>query len=218
MKIIISLLFTIFVSMVSFGQQFDVRNTRWGMTMEDVVNSEGSSPIRKGTDATKKMSIEYETTIENRKVLITYYFENNRLSEVDYRYYWGDWQNINGTQIIATRIFSLSSLFYSLRDKNFIPYLNWHAWANQHTPTGVAFDNCQQYKESFDYNNENVQMLDNCCSKFYYDKNFVSIYINYENGRTFAEVKLPTVNYYDGLDKEVLGWVTFMPKGRKSDF
>lgn len=195
----------------------DVRNARWGMTMEEVIKSEGSQPTKTGQELTGgRAYLNYETVIEQRAVLITYYFENNRLSEINYRYYWGKWQSDLKAHKITDRMHSIYTLFDSFKSKGYIVYGKWKLWGYEHSPSQKTFEDCQSYSGSFIFNNENVKIVSNCIDQIVSNKNLVSIYIMYENARTYADVQFPTTN--NSVGDEILGWVKFRPKGIKSDF
>lgn len=219
MKKIIFITLILVLNNTSYSQSnsYDVRNTSWGMTVDEVIKSEGLPPLSK-ENSSGRISILYETSIEKRPVKITYHFDNNKLSQVDYQYYWGDWQTENDRVNIKSRLYSLSSLFNSLINKDFDAQRGmWYDGQSDGSEMSNLLINCQE--SSFNINSVNsVEKLYSCYNKIISNSDFKSMVLYYRNQRTFVTVKLPTENYWNNYSKTTLGWVTFLSKLPKSDF
>ncbi len=213
----------IFSSLNSYSQQFDVRNTKWGMTTDEVIKSEGIAPNSNGIEKWSGMTfLNYETSIEQRKVLITFLFENNRLREVDYRYYWGTWQNNVNEHTFSDRVYSIENVFESLKAKNFKPYGEWRVSGDNYSENSRKFENCQNGLGPFTAVKEKIDKINQCCSIFARSTESVSIYLYFGNLNTTADVSFPLISFFNGkkdnLSDEILCWVKFRPSGKKSDF
>jgi hypothetical protein len=64
---------------LSYGQDFDFRNTRWGMSQEQVVASEINDPVEKNENY-----IKYETKVLNINVDLQYLFVEDKLIVASY--------------------------------------------------------------------------------------------------------------------------------------
>ena len=80
-KIIIPLFIIVYLVLVSFacGDEFDFRQTKWGMTQQQVIKSENGTPI-----AHDNNNIYYETRVLGRSILLSYEFINNNLIRTVY--------------------------------------------------------------------------------------------------------------------------------------
>ena len=64
---------------LSYGQDFDFRNTRWGMSKEQVVASERDTPVEKS-----EKYIRYKTKVLNINVDLQYFFVEDKLIIASY--------------------------------------------------------------------------------------------------------------------------------------
>ncbi len=64
---------------LSYGQDFDFRNTRWGMSKEQVVASERDTPVEKS-----EKYIKYKTKVLNINVDLQYFFVEDKLIVASY--------------------------------------------------------------------------------------------------------------------------------------
>jgi len=63
----------------SFAEDHNFRKTRWGMSLEEVKNSERLKKLSETED-----NLMYQTTVMGRKVLVIYLFVHNRLARTMY--------------------------------------------------------------------------------------------------------------------------------------
>ena len=71
---VLALAITFFANISHAAQDFDFRKTRWGMSKEEVIQSEGKKPINEVAT-----QIYYSDFILDRKVLVLYTIINNKL-------------------------------------------------------------------------------------------------------------------------------------------
>ena len=71
---VLALAITFFTNISHAAQDFDFRKTRWGMSKEEVIQSEGKKPINEVAT-----QIYYRDSILDRKVLVIYTITNNKL-------------------------------------------------------------------------------------------------------------------------------------------
>ncbi len=80
----IFILFIIFIYSLCYAQEenFDVRKVKWGMTQDEVLNSElPNKPFKRMKD-----SFAYNEKIDNKNSLIIYQFKDNKLYQVVYKF------------------------------------------------------------------------------------------------------------------------------------
>ena len=65
---------------VSWGESYDFRNTRWGMSEEEVIASETIKPIEHNAEMVK-----YKTQILGKNVELLYLFAQNKLIGSSYK-------------------------------------------------------------------------------------------------------------------------------------
>lgn len=81
---IIAILLTIFISSLCYAQEenFDVRNVKWGMTKNEVLNSE----LPNNPFVQDKNSLAYNDTIDGKTITILYEFNDDKLYRVIYNF------------------------------------------------------------------------------------------------------------------------------------
>lgn len=197
-------------------QSFDVRKTRWGMTMNEVQLSEAISPQFSGRNDYGEHVIIYELNLDSRNVILQYLFENNVLVEVSYRYYFGNWQD---TYEFKDRIYSLNNVFTLLSKKGYEPWTHWYLSEMDMIDKGSQFAKCQNNPTGFKLTTECVDRVQNCLNKELLSPKFKSlISIRYENARSYVVIKFPNnVEPNDEVYRTILAWVKFRSKVTKSE-
>ena len=89
----------------SFSQSFDVRNCKWGMSIDEVRNAEGILPTSETKDVigykngeyiySDKIVATYDIVIDNKPVKLFYYFKNNALVSATLTTYWSNFYPTN---------------------------------------------------------------------------------------------------------------------------
>lgn len=211
---------TIVVQMISSNncksQTYDVRATRWGMTMQEVIESEGSDPESNEKGFDNDVVLSYTLFIESRKVNCNYHFLNGRLTKVSYRYYWGSWQD-DQKKDFKSRYYSISSFFKSLTQKNYHLSYGWHILNEEYSETGKKLSTCLgdlQFKTPF----ADLNKVEACFNQVTDLESKVnsSARIEYKNQRTRIVISFPLKNH-EYKDK-IIGWVTFESIETKTDF
>lgn len=196
--------------------QNDVRNTRWGMTIDEVIKSEGRVPDKEDVGYYKEKELIYDFSVENRILNCTFIFTNNRLSGVTYRYSWGEWQSSTDHHF-SNRFYSMSKLFETLKQKKYISKYGWHMLNEIYTERGKSLTKCLgNYKFLRDLNSVNMEVVEDCYNKYadFGDNGTMYAQIDFENERTKALVKFPLKNH--NFKDTFIGWVTFKAKQNSS--
>jgi len=92
-KLIIITISLINITAYTFSQNFDVRKTKWGMTIKDVLNSELPLTPYKQIDTTFQSTFVINNEVIFKNVIIGnlianiyYYFSNEKLVEITYKF------------------------------------------------------------------------------------------------------------------------------------
>ena len=72
-------LFSLFVTSSTLAQEFDIRRIRWGMSPDEVRQSEDTRPLE-----VKKEGMVFQTTFLDTPTLVTYFFADNKVVAVVY--------------------------------------------------------------------------------------------------------------------------------------
>lgn len=220
-KIITTSIFLLFTFSIIAQEQYDVRKTRWGMSISEVMASE--YPLT--PTVTKSDELEYSNVIIDnaQKTRIIYTFKNGKLSIVGYTIYGYNAEFSRGT----------CSHFVSLYDK--ITYTNFifktltedkamkcnMGWYLSDHYFESPFKNCDLSKQTIDK-----------VEQFASDKNSEGIELQYTNERTEAKFRfLQHQNIKVNLDFKcddeyynIYYWLSFQPsyqlrkETKKSDF
>jgi hypothetical protein len=198
------------------SQNFDVRNTIWGMTMQEVIESEGRNPEQTEKGYNNDDILLFTLFIEKRKVDCGYHFLNGRLVEITYRYNWGTWQS-DQEKDFSSRYYSIFTFFNSLNQKNYRLTEGWYILNAKFSETGKRLSACLgdlQSKTPF----AKLNKVEECFNKIANLGVNGDLYANirFENQRTRIEVSFPLKNH-DFKDKYI-GWITFDSKLNSSDF
>lgn len=215
----LSLTFTIFLllTFVVSGQTFDVRQTRWDMTMDEVVKSEGMEPSRTEKGYEHDLILVYDIYLESRLVNCSYHFLNGRLYKVTYRYHWGDWQR-DQSKTFSNRYSSIYTLWKSLEKKKYQMTRSWHFLNQFMSPQKDMLIACLQSELQTPF--RNLDKVEQCFNSVVDVSKGPPMYamIDFENARTEINCKFPLKNH-DYKDS-FIAWVTFTSKsnGERSDF
>ncbi len=211
--IITFLFFTIHALIQPQSTGFDFRSTKWGMTMEEVEQSEGLTPIFKGYDRSFEEMIQiYEIYIDSRKVDLYYHFDGGKLSGADYMIHWGSWQRNQNEHTISDRLHSIYKIFVALETKKYKPLGKWYFTHAGFSKEYEEFTNCQQYNGDFTNSNDNISTLEECLTEAINNNKIISkgiVGITYKNQRTRVSIEFPTKSYSMETYHEMIGWIRF---------
>jgi hypothetical protein len=124
MKIITLLSVLLIIIQNSYGQ-YDIRKVNWGMTMEDVKQSE--LPLKPNEERYNKSYNQQEITYTNftinqTKTDLTYAFQNGKLISITYTFY-KTWQR--DISSLFDKILYTKFVFENLKEKNFNQFGCW---------------------------------------------------------------------------------------------
>ena len=207
----------VFITSIAFSQS-DIRNARWGMTIDEVIKSEGSQPSKVDIDFFKRRELIYDLDIDSRVISCTYIFSNNRLEEVNLRVNWGHWQTDSNHDMQA-RLASIYKLVIDFLNKFNEPRFGWHFMNEQFSDKGKKFDECLgKDKYIKEYSLINAKKLESCVGLYADLRINQDLYIDYgaENDRTSGLMRFPLKNH-EGKDTYI-GWLIFKSKVRSSSF
>lgn len=176
-KIIFTLFLLLFVFKSDAQEKYDVRKTRWGMSVSEVMSSEyPMTPFKTTTDELEYTNVELSN---GHKATILFYFRNARLNEVRYIIYGYDSPSSRGT---CTNIIPLYDkikfthfVFQSLESKGMKCRMGWYLVNNYINPFPVGKVNCNLDQQT-------VEKIEKAAS----EANCERIGLDYENDRTNA--------------------------------
>jgi len=134
-----------------YSQENDVRKTRWGMTMAEVITSEYPMTPNKVTDS--ELIYENVELSHSQLVTISYDFKNKQLSEVTYSVYGFNSGEYKGTckNIVSLndKVRFTSFVFDALKEKGFKCEIGWDL-VNCFPRYPVGYNNCNLDKTTID--------------------------------------------------------------------
>ena len=116
---------------LSWGENYDFRLTKWGMTQNDVISVEKMDPVERN-----ETMIEYKTQILNKKVVLRYLFVQNKLVGALYKL---DENYLNSDHFIQTYLQFKQKLSekYGLPSREITKWLN-DTYINNRKKWGLA--------------------------------------------------------------------------------
>lgn len=174
-KIILCILALCFYNII-IAQDYDVRKTRWGMTISEVISSE--YPLTPNEQSVQVLKFENVELSNGHKATILYEFRNKQLTEVRYIMYGYDAAFSKGTckNIIPLidKVNYTSFVFDALKSKGYNCDMGWYL-VNCSNAFPVGYKNCSLDKE-----------IINKMEKAAADVKCERIGLNFENERTDA--------------------------------
>lgn len=207
MKKLILIIFLYWPSLLS-SQEFDVRNTRWGMTYEEVKNSE--NPLIPSIKKSDELSYENVDLNGSVKCTVIYAFTNGKLIKVRYLIYGPDDNYSRGTcnNIVPFKhkIYLTKFIFDALTKKQMRNDFGWYI-------NGTMEPMLQKLKEG-GYDSETINLLDSEVKRL----NGTEVQTTYFNKRSSAWITIRTLkeNYsalfdcYDDYYNTYI-WLVFSP-------
>lgn len=164
--------------------QSDLRNVKWGMTVEEVKNAELPSVgvLEKNIVGFANNQNMYNgeqlafdnVNIDNSNVTIYYYFENGLLNKATFRFNYSIYNSDNSTKSLSMRFRDMSVIFNSLKERNF----NTFGW--------VEIAECLGYENAKKYTNEILEKVEIC------SMNKLNMQLYFQSSRTNVEILIPT--------------------------
>lgn len=219
----------LFASHLLHSQDFDVRQTKWGMTKDQIIEAEGRQPVNMYKESfSNDYVLEFDLIIESRNVSLNYHLLNGKLHEVTYIYFWGDWDanRADDPKELFKRITILYPIFDFLDKRAFNPdSYGWHFMNEATSERGINTSKClgpAQFKRpsksiNSDWprmNYEDSKLIEHCLNKFAGTNIFADY--KYENNRTSVRLRFP-LNNNEFKDK-IISWITFRSNVKISDF
>jgi len=174
--------------------QYDVRKTRWGMTISEVVSSEYPLTLSEDNDNAVGRYIIYSLVELSYgwKAEIIYWFTNSKLSKVTYSIYGYNNKNDMGTYThiipLYDKIQYTNFVFEALRNKGMKCSKGWSLINNKETAYKHDYYNCN-------FDKETINDLEKAAS----ENNSTLINITFSNERTDA---LISFNQYQNDDEK----------------
>ena len=192
-------------------EQFDIRKTKWGMTVEQVKQSElpltpppeAPSGILHGTKKETKNEITFENVVINDiNTTITYKFQNGKLIEIAYRLNKSREKKEMG---LYDKVISTQFVFNNLineKKMNLVDY--WSYGLKSYGDFNV------KYKDTHDYSS--VELI-NDVQKIGTQNGFQDVDCKLKNERTYVRLKYRLIDD-DTKYKAIIAWITFSPWGQ----
>lgn len=190
----------------------DVRGTKWGMTLEEVIKAEYPleyDNYEKGVQAIKGGKVFYgsptliyeNVAIDGRNVRVSYEFENNKLIKVTFRFKY-DGYNYGQTSL-SNRFSLMNSIIETLIEKEFFYNSCWMDHPYGWTHYGQE-KKCLEAVEC-KITDEALKQVQFCLDSY----NLESVGIRFKDERTHLSLCFPSKrhSFYD----EIIGWVWFSP-------
>lgn len=207
MKTNILTIILLFMTLGSYSQaDFDVRKTKWGMTISEVkLSEEPMTPSNESkTDNDTKIEVQYDNVVINDvKTTIIYSFENGRLVDISYRFY-RTWQSKEMN--LAAKVGATRFVFQSLiKDKKMTIIRCW----------SYGIKTYEQYtgNNSCNYfSNELINDIEKVGLQNKHDE--INFHLN--NNRTYANIQYRLIDN-DPIYKQIIGWVKLSAYGVASE-
>jgi len=215
------LLTTISLSSFTQNQSCDVRNCRWGMSVEEVKLAEGLEPTSVGkeelgvnggvTTYTGRIQLTYKLQIGSKPIVLFYYFESNKLVAVTMAVYWSTWYDAPNDFSIYQRLMESKGIFTSfIKEKKYVIDKFWTIGTNYYESWLQENRFCKS-EVPYNYSDENdMRRVQDCVknqnfsNKWYYG-------ITMTNGKTNIIINFPTSNMIGETPKEIICWVKYLP-------
>ncbi len=176
MKTISTILLLLFVLTVAGQEQYDVRKTKWEMSISEVMASE--YPLTPSKATVNELTYSYVELSKGQKATILYSFTNAKLTEVRYIMYGynADFSRGTCTYIIPLydKIKYTNFVFEAVKNKGMKCDIGWYL-VNCSSVCPVGYSNCTLDKET-------AEKIEKSAS----DINCEKIGLNYENERSDA--------------------------------
>jgi len=161
---------------LSAQDQFDVRKTKWGMSISEVMSSEYPlTPTDTKSDELKYANVELSN---GQKSTIYYFFKNAKLTKVTYTVfgYNADFSRGTCSHIIPLydKIKYTNFIFEAIKNKGMKCDMGWYL-VNCQNVAPVGYSNCS-------IDQETVEKMEKAASEIHCER----IGLNYENERTDA--------------------------------
>ena len=191
-------------------EQFDIRKTKWGMTIEQVKQSElpltpppeAPSGILHGTKKETKNEITFENVVINDiNTTITYRFQNGKLIEVAYRLNKNSPKKDMG---LYDKVISTHFVFNNLINEKKMIFVDcWSYGLKAYGDFNV------KYKNTHDYTS--VELI-NDVQKIGTQNGFQDVDCRLKNERTSVRLKYRLIDD-DPKYEAIIAWITFSPCG-----
>ena len=181
---------------------FDIRKTKWGMTIAEVKSSEEPMTASKEekTNSGTQIELQYDNVIvSDVKTTIIYTFENGRLVEISYRFD-RTWQ---GKEMnLTAKVMATQFVFKSLIDDKKMKVIQCWSYGLKTYGQYTGKNNCGYTSTELISDIEKVGLQNK--------EQYVNFHLN--NNRTYANIQFKLVDN-DPIFKEIIGWVTFSAFG-----
>jgi len=216
MKAYLNIALSLFFFCLSFlVQSQDVRNATWGMTMKEVIESEGREPDEVYKDLigrkngvnqySGKIKIRYDIAINRLNVILIYTFEANALTSASMAFETSDWLK---DKSFSTRMNQLLDGLTYMEEKGLAVGNQWSVG----------------YKKTIDFPNgffngiyQNFEKLAEWVENHNDLGNYSSLVSNAENSRTFFEVSYPIKKVQPDIYDKYIGYFTYKAKDFKAN-
>lgn len=229
-KAINIIIFLVLVNTSIFSQIYDVRNCKWGMTIEEVRKTEGINPTSEKKEVisykngeyiySDRIVATYDIVIDYKPVKMFYYFKNNILVSATMAIYWSKFYPISDHSI-SSRLNQFKNIFRNfITEKKFI--------ADKFFITGVYYSDrildsyrfCNS-KETFKYyDNNDISRVATCVNSHFEKSNDMYWGLTMTNYKTNILIYFPSPKYQGDFPNEIIGWVSYEStnKVRSNDF
>ncbi len=171
--------------------QYDIRKTKWSMTMQEVLDSEKPLVGIENNSQTDLIDLKYKAiSVDNFTADITYSFKNGKLYEVTYTMYDKTKPEISFSQSI---LFTKSIIATLIKGKQMFLH---HCWSGNMTSATI--------KSICLYDDQSITFIENSMKKR--ENNFFTFGI--KNARVYTTI---TKNLYDVKLPNLICVITFTP-------
>lgn len=190
-----NIVFLLLLFIESYSQDYDVRKTCWGMSSEQIKESEEPliPKIEKHEIGRRGSTVFYDGKVEmiyenisigkNRTATVTYILENNHLIKVQYRVNFNFFDS-NTKVSLPDRVYAINNFFRTLEDRNFDLHPGWNDDAK-----------LSKFKDCFGYDNVDktdrltVEKVEECAIKSQLDWICFKAHTN----NTYVDFSFPTL-------------------------